>query len=201
MKTHRLVFALCMLALALPADAQEVVASSVVNGRPVQIMSDFTWRYKTDVVSECQSIDAGIEFCGKTLGWVLLPQTGSKDVNSVFRLNDRSYGLFIVEKLGTQDGVSLDAMRSAVLRNAADRSGIQLKDLTTFGVETGKIGDLDTTSVSYALKADGIPIVFTNTVVMDKHRAVQVATYGVGDTLTDERKANHKQFLAATHFK
>lgn len=200
MRLNWLLAFFAMGAFALPANAQDVVGSSIVNGRSVQILSDFTWRYTTATPSECQTIKAGVTFCGERSGWKRSSQ-GSKDLTATFRLDDRNYGLFVVEDLGSEDGVTHEMMRTAIIGNAANSSGMQPTEIAIVGPERRQVDGFAGESISYTVQASGLPFVFMNTVVIDKHRTVQLATYGVGPTLTDEMKANHQSFLNATRLK
>lgn len=191
---------LAVMALSLPAGAQEVVGSSIVGGRPVQLMSNFTWKYNSPTPSSCQAVKDTISFCGQNGGWTQV-SNGDKDIAAQFRLNDRTYGMFVVEELGSDDGMNEDFMLDIVVKHAADVAGVQKKDIVTIGPDATMVDGRPGKSITYFAKMQGLPLVFTNTVVVDKHRTVQVATYSVGGTLTDEMKLNHKNFLAATRLK
>jgi hypothetical protein len=125
----------------------------------------------------------------------------NKDIAAQFRLNDRTYGTFIVEELGTDDGLSEDNMFDVVVKNAADAAGLQSKDVVTSGPEPVTVDGFPGKTLTYYMKSLGLSFVFMNTVVLAKHRTVQVATYSVGQTVTDEMKLNRKNFLEATHLK
>jgi hypothetical protein len=184
-----------------PALAQQVVGTSIVEGRAIQIMSDNTWRYSTPAPANCETVQEGVVFCGKARGWVRT-RGNSNDAGPVYRRNDRAYGLLLIEKVGADEGMSADTMRKAVLGNAAGAAGLQEKDVTAFGVERSRtVSGFAAETISYAVKMGGIPFVFTNTIIIDKHRTVQVATYGVGQALTEEMKADHKSFVEATQLK
>lgn len=191
---------LAAMATALPAAAQDVVGSTIVEGRSVQLLSDFTWKYASQSPSACQTIENGVSFCGKRSGWTQFPPA-SADVAANYRLNDRSYGLFIVEEVGSDDGVTPEAMRNMVVENAASAGEQDAKDIRVLGPTSSEVDGLPGETITYFVKMDQMPIVFTNTIVLEKHRTVQVVTYGLGAALTEDMKANHARFLAETRLK
>ena len=127
-------FAIGLAVITLPTAvlAQDVVGTTIVGGRRAQLLSDHTWKYETATASTCQTIEAGVTFCGGNAGWTQV-ESPSKDVAAQFRLDDRNYGEFIVEKLGTEDGMNADLLLSAVVGNAAKAANLQDKDVTTVG--------------------------------------------------------------------
>ena len=191
-----------LAAMCLPTAVlgQNVIGSTIVEGRHVQLMSDFTWKYETPTASTCQGIEDGVSFCGVAAGWTQI-EHHNKEIAAQFRLNDRNYGVFIVGKLGSDDGISTELLLDLAIKNAAQAANMQAKDVTTVGPESAVVDGLPGETISYFLKIESLPAVFTNTIVVDKHRAVQIVTYGFGQTLSDEMKLNHKNFLAATHLK
>ena len=119
----------------------------------------------------------------------------------MFRLDDRNYGEFIVEGLGSDDGISREFMRNAAITNAANASHVQVKDIPTLGIEAAQVDGIPGETLIYAMKSDGLPIVFINTIVIAKHQTVQVATFHIGPAVTGEMKLNHKHFIDATRLK
>lgn len=195
-----LVAGLATVALGFPAAAQQVVGTSLVDGRPVQLMSDFSWKYVSQTGTSCQSVQDQVSFCGQDAGW-RRTSSGSGDAAAMYRLNDRTYGLFIVEGLGLEDGISAKMMRSAILENAAKLSGGEGKDVPVLGIEPAKVDGLPSETVIYVANSDGMSFVFLNTIAMDKKSTVQAVTYHVGNNVTDEMRALHKRFLDATRLK
>jgi hypothetical protein len=201
MKTKWFVGSLLAISLAAPAMAQEVVGSSIVGGRTVRLMSDFTWKYDAPASGNCPVVQDNVSFCGESAGWTRTSGNGNGDAAAVFRLNDRNYGEFIVEKLGSEDGMNPELMRSTLIENAADAAGIPSKDVPILGSEPAQVDGFSGETITYIVKIKGLSFIFINTVVLGKHQAVQIVTYSVGLTLTDEMKANHKRFLEATRLK
>ena len=200
MKLNWLAIGVAISVFPAAGSAQDVVGSTIVDGHHVQLLSDHTWKYETPAASACQSIQDGVTFCGGSAGWN--PTTAAnKDIAAQFRFDDRNYGEFIVEKLGTEDGLNADLILSAVIGNAAKVANVQDKDIATVGPTPVTVDGMPGETLIYSLKIQNLPVVFTNTIVVDKHRAVQIVTYGIGPELTDEMKKNHENFLSATHLK
>ncbi len=190
----------CLIASAGSASAQEVVGSSLVEGKQVQLMSDFTWRYIGSRTDDCIAIEDDISFCGLTGGWKQTAVGPNLDAKAMFRKNDRSYGLFIVEALGSADGMTAETMRSLVISNAADAAGVQAKDVPVLSVSAATIDGRSGTTIAYSIKISELNFVFLNTIVTEPQRTTQVVTYGIGTQLTSDMTQDHRQFLQATRF-
>jgi hypothetical protein len=191
----------CLAAAAELATAQDVVGSSLVEGKQVQLMSDFTWRYIGSRVDDCTAIENDISFCDLTGAWKQTSSGPNSDNRTTFRKNDRTFGIFIVEAVGSADGMTAETMRSLVIGNAARAAGVQVTDVPVLSVSAATIDGHDATTVAYAGKVDSLNFVFLNTIVTQPKRSIQVVTYGVGTELTDEMTQDHRQFLQATQFK
>jgi hypothetical protein len=160
-------------------------------------MSDSTWKYDSPAPAGCQSIKDNLSFCSQNGEWSQVA-TASNEIAAQFRRDDRNYGIFIVEEVGSDDGITEDFMANMAIKHAARTAGMQSQDVATIESEPTTVDGRPGKSITYAVKIQGLPAVFTNTIVVDKHRTVQVVTYGVGQTLTAEMKLNHKSFLAGT---
>lgn len=191
---------LCWFFAIGTAAAQDVVGSSLVNGKQVQLMSDFTWRYTASPISDCTTIESDVSFCGLAGGWQRTTSNNG-DAKAVFRKNDRSYGMFIVEALGSADGMTSETMRGLVVGNAADAAGIQAKDVPVLSVTPATIDGHAATTVVYAIRLNGLNLVYSNTIITEPKRNIQAVTFGIGTELTEEMTEDHRQFLAAVQFK
>lgn len=148
----------------------------------------------------CTTIDSGIVFCGSELGWELVPSR-DPNIDAMFRLDDKTYGMFIVEELGAADGNSLEFMRIVVIGHFATGAGIAEKDVTIFDVEASSLSGVAGETVTYGGKFKGLNVVFMNTVVIEENRSVQAVVYIIGAAPTEKSKAAHREFLAQTKLK
>lgn len=200
MRLARIIVTLVVLGTAVPAFAQQVVGTSLIDGRPVQLMSDFTWKYLTPAPAGCDAVQGTVAFCSVNSGWTRI-SSASPDIAAEYRLDDKNYGEFIVESLGIDDGITPDKYRDLVIQNAASAAKVQPKDIVTFGLDSAEIDGVAGTTIAYEMKMDDLPIVFINTMIMEKHRTTQVVTFHIGGNVTDSMRSVHKAFLAATHLK
>jgi hypothetical protein len=183
--------------------AQEKVGTALVDGKKIELYSDRTWNYADRTVAKdagCAPVRSGVEFCGSELGWKLT-KSDDPDISAQYRLDDKNYGLFIVEDVGTADGLNLEFMRTAAISNFADAAGISEVNVTVFGVEAASVDGFSGETVLYGGKFNGLNIVFSNTIVIQENRSVQTATYTVGETPTEKSKALHQEFVAKTKLK
>jgi hypothetical protein len=183
--------------------AKEKVGTALVDGNKIELYSDRTWSYAdnaADSDASCAEIQLGVAFCGSELGWKLVSGDGI-DIAAQFRLNDRTYGLFIIEGLGSEDGVKLEFMRDTVVNGFADAGGLAKKDVTVFGIEDSSVSDVSAETIVYGGNFNGVNVVFSNTIVIQENLTVQVATYVLGVEPTERSKALHQEFLAQTKLK
>lgn len=123
----------CLIAMAMPATANEVVGTSEVDGRAVELLDDKSWRYKIPLIGrssgECEIIKSYVEFCN-TLGWDVSEPVGL--ASAVYAVNDRTYVTLIIERLGRADGVTADYMVEAAHWYAAEGFNIQQESLNVY---------------------------------------------------------------------
>lgn len=195
--------AFAALAWGAPAAADEVVGRTQIDGRVVDLLENFTWRYADDATEgdaaaghACARIDDALNFCGEALGWSAIRNT-NPDVAAMYRRDDRSYGFFVIEGVGSEDGVALDGYSRSVLENTANAGEIDMADLMVFDPEDSALFERPTRTVSYALTLNSLPIVYRNTIVLGARRTLQLVTFTVSKTLSEDHKAMHAAFLGA----
>lgn len=185
------------LALVLPStlSAAEIVGQAVVNGKTVILFSDQTWSYEQSANEDCNLVSKSVQFCGEGLGWTKF-DAPNPQVTAAYRRNDRQYGQFVIENLGTADGLTLDAMRGLVLEFAKQVSG---DTPTIVATSDGEMNGQPTATIVYQLKIQGLEIVFANTLLLGDHLALQVQTYEISTkTFSDGHKKLHDEFVANT---
>jgi hypothetical protein len=180
--------------------AQNKVGSSVVDGKTIDLFSDFTWQYRTGIEdAACTTVSPGIEFCGTNRGWQK-SNDSSSDITAQFRFDDRTYGLFIVEDIGASDGVSLEYMRNIVVENMAIAADVSKENILILEVEDGTFHGKPSSMIVYSGKVEGLKIVFANTIVIEPSRSLQLATYSFGDSFTEKHRRVHDDFLSMVKF-
>jgi hypothetical protein len=184
--------------LAAQAAAQSVVGRALVDGRVALLYDNGTWKYEAPVdgssSAPCDPIAPRIQFCGQPLGWTFSPPA-SPEINAVYRIDARHYAQYIIEDLGTDDGVTSEYMRNVVIQNAEMITGSPVEVIDVQPVEMGGLaGD----SVTYRVNFNGLGLIFTTSVFLEPKVAMQISTYAVASELTDEHAALHALFLEHT---
>lgn len=181
-----------------PSIAQEKVGTAFVDGQRVDLFSDRSWRYASSSGSaECITIKANVDFCGQELGWRIM-RNNDPEIDAHFILDDKNYGILIIENLGLSDGMTTEMMMSFVIENFAKATGIKVEDVVIFDVEEGVFSALPVATITYGGNYDGLNVIFKNTVIVNSNISVQVATYTIGPEVTDSFERLHNEFVSAT---
>lgn len=178
------------------SSAQSKIGTAFANGKKIEIFSDFTWKYEetSPKNEECESLTPSLSFCGATTGWHRL-NNHDPELTAQFRLDDRTYAIFIAEDIGAADGMSLGLLKDAAIENFAFGANISPSEVTVFDVysENNHLGDIET--VVYGGKIQGLDIVFKNSISLKKNRSYQMATYRVDAVPTEAHDTIHRNFL------
>ena len=104
---------LSFLIIILPCivSAQSKVGTAVVDGSIVDLFSDKTWRFRDEEPRECEQIKLGVSFCDESAIWKRLDNEGP-EISAMYNYDDRNYAMFIIEAMGSDDGLSLELMRT-----------------------------------------------------------------------------------------
>ncbi len=196
----RLILATIMTLAAFPALAQSanVVGNAVVDGKRVELLSDRSWRYAETAQGNagCQALNQVLQLCNLDPGWASLDTTGTEFIRQ-FRLTARNYGGIIYEELGSDDGLTLEFMRNAVIENAAMFTGVPASEIPVLDVATVSVGENTGERVVYGAKYNGLDIIYQNTILNAPNHNIQVVVWSVGKTLTDDALASNAAFLDA----
>lgn len=188
-------------ALALPvgASAQEILGTSVIDGRRISILDDGTWVYADPADENCRPLTEVLAFCGEANGWTAT-RPPSPDIIAQYRYDDRNYAQFVYEALGTDDGMSLEFMREAVIGNAAGAAGVGEAEIPVIEVYDTTLGASEGETVVYLVTLNGLKIVFANTVVVTPRHTLQAMTFSIGTGFTDAHRRLHAAFLGDVRF-
>ncbi|WP_157970938.1 hypothetical protein [Pseudogemmobacter bohemicus] len=181
---------------AAPALAQGVSGKAMVDGRVVTLFDDRTWRFD-EATEGCETLSARLEFCGAAAGWTIA-QKPTPDYTAAYRLTDRLYGGFIVEEIGTDQGLTPEAVRKLlleILQGAMNVVPVVIaNEPATIDGKTGE-------TLVYGFRVDGIDVVYANSFLLSKGSVLQVLTYEVGvKDYSDAHRRTHDGFVAATRF-
>lgn len=197
MKTALSIIAALSVAMASPAPAQDIVGTAVLGGKKVELLSDNTWRFmQTTGPSTCVAMHSAIEFCGSILNWRPAKATG--DFTRVFTYDHRTSAGYIVEDVGTNDGVNPEFMRSLILEYAAEGSEITVEEVPVLGVFDTEIDGHPAETIVYGTRPNGVSFVFANTVFLHDRLTVQAIVWSMGKEYTPELESIHADFIEKT---
>lgn len=181
------------------AIAQDVLGTSVIDGRNIEILEDGSWRFEAtpDTTEECEPLPQKVEFCGVSDGWT--PTTPpSPQIAAQYRYDDRHYGQFVIEGVGTDEGMSLTFFLDAVIRNAAAVTGVPRENIIVLGQRDATISGYQGQTIVYRARFDKLDVVFANTILVLEDRSIQSITFSVGRDETDKSRALHEEFISKT---
>ncbi|WP_101066555.1 hypothetical protein [Roseovarius salinarum] len=180
---------------AAPASAQEVVGTATIEGRAVELLSDRTWRYAVE--DGCRDLGEGVSFCDAPEEWSRT-QPPNADIAASYRIGARHYGQLVVEPVGTEDGLTPELVREAVIENSAASIDGTAEAVETIETKPAEIDGRAAETIVYGLAFDDMEVVYANTVLLLPQRTVQVVTYGIASGYTDAHRALHAEFVAHT---
>lgn len=185
------------VALLTPAMAQTVVGKTVVDGRPVVLLSDQSWAYEDVAGTDgeiCGALGVGVSFCGASAVWGPGKDMPAPNLKQ-FRANARQYAQIFAEEIGTAEGVTMDLMRRAIISNAANGAGLPESDIPVLDMFDTEVAGLPAETVVYAVDFSGTVFVFANALLLTEERTYQFMTYTLGTEFGEDERAFHKSFL------
>jgi hypothetical protein len=189
-------FALALsLFFSMPAAAQTVVGRAIVEGRPVTLYDNKTWAFAGDTKPGCAVLSPKLSFCGDPDRWAPSAKP-SPDVIAAYRHDSLHYGQMIVEDLGTDQGLTMRAVRQFILDFAAQSSGGVPP--IVISTEPVTVGSLSGETLVYAFNVSGLDTVYANTILLGDDTLIQLITYQIGKDYTDKHVDLHAEFLDAS---
>lgn len=178
--------------------SQVVLGRSVVEGRQVELLDNRTWRFVGDLneASNCITLKEPISFCGRSTDWKRLPHGGDPSIAAEFLLDDRTYGIVIVEGLGTLDGLNFNMYRSLVLQNAAEFLGTSVANIPVLDNFPTQIDGVLADTLVYSGKIEEMSFTYANSVVIDTRYSAQIITYQIGNGFSQSHRAAHNEFVS-----
>ena len=186
---------------SLTAFSQSVIGSAYVNGDVIEIMSDKTWRYKSEVnqnlrskkkPQDCDFLKYGIYFCNKS-SWQVSAPTGS--FTNLYVIDDKTYAGFIIEEIGSNDGVTREFMTKLALDNAASAANVSTNQIVQHFVEEQSIDDISFTTVAYSAAVEGMSFIFLNNIYVNETVTAQAIVYGFGSSVNSRLLSLNKELI------
>lgn len=185
-----------LLTLAAPVAAQEVLGQLPLDDRTITVFDDGTWEYADIDPDDCQLIARDLSFCGDRDIWEETTPPNN-DIAATFQYDTRHFGQMIIEELGTDDGLTAPFMRDVVIENAAVAINGTTDDVTVLETYRTQVSGQTSETIVYALKFDGLDVVYANGIVTAPNRTLQLMTFAIATEYTDKHRDLHEEFLSA----
>lgn len=192
---QRILVALVFALMASTAYTQTRVGTSLIDGEIVDLYSDQSWKYRNGTNDGCEQVTMALEFCDSEQSWERI-KNHDKEIAAQFRYNDRHYGQFVVEELGTSDGITSEFMRDIVISNFASFAGISDSAVIIYDVKQDTVQGRTYDTVIYGGSVSGLDAVYINTLVVSPKTTIQATTFAVSSSVSEKHKAIHESFLA-----
>ncbi|WP_020180447.1 hypothetical protein [Methylopila sp. M107] len=183
-----IVFCAALLIHCSAASADQVGAA-VVDGRIVILNSDNTWAYADAQKQSAAGCDRfpGVELCVKDLGWASVDKVGA--FQALYRVGSQYYFGLVREPYGAKAGVTLQALRSAIVQNAALAAKTTVDKVPVLEVSTEVAGIPQAEAVTYTVQMSGLPLIYRNIFRVKDDESMQIVFWSVGTTISPEFKA------------
>ena len=186
------------LGATAPATAQDVVGTTTLNGKQVELLDNMTWRFSSGAVAatdDCAELKIGVSFCGTAPEWQRVTNVPAQ-ISAAYRHSDTEYAQFVIEALGSDAGLEYEGMREIVLGYAAQAAATDVTLVPVLAEEDVVVEGVAGKTLVYAVKVQGLNFVFANTIIIEKNRVMQAMTYKLGTAFTDDNRGLHDRFLA-----
>ena len=178
---------LLVISTSISASAKEVIGISTVNDRSIEIFDDNTWSFKSSKrknLDECETLKASVLFCNINQ-WKVLPATAG--ANHLYQIDDRSYAMFIIETIGSNDGMTQSLAKDMALQYAAEASNTNIENITQHFSTNKVVNDYDYLSFAYSAKIQGINFTYINNIYINEMLTVQAFTFSLGEIVTTKQ--------------
>ena len=192
------ILTLFFVLFASAVSSQQVVGSAIISGKPIEILDDQTWRYKTSkkpLLSSCDALKLGVYFCNDKK-WKSVKPTG--DVSHMYEVDGRTYVIFIIEPMGSNDGVTSEFMAEVALEYAAGDAGVENVPQHFSGYQD--VLGRSVLSLGYTANVSGLNFTFLNNIFVTEKVTVQAAIYVIGSEITDDQKRLNDILLNSVFF-
>lgn len=187
-----------VLALSVPASAQQVVGKALVEGKTVLLFDNQTWEFETKPSGDagCKTVNIRVQFCGPESVW-RPTRPASSEIQAAYRYDDTHYGQFIEEAIGRNVGLTEELLPGILLQNAEMLSGGPPVQIDQFD---SLVDGHPAHTLVYQVTTQGMKVVFFNTYVLGDTTLLQVMTYVIAASPTDADRALHDQFLGLIRY-
>ena len=104
----------------------------------------------------------------------------------MYNIDGRTYLGFIVEPMGSADGITGGIMANIALEHAADSGGSSVSEIPQHFVKDETINGYDYTSMAYSSTFSGVDFTMLNNIFIQENTTVQAVIYTIGLEVTDD---------------
>jgi hypothetical protein len=194
---NKAISAACLMLCAGNAWAQSVIGRTVIDGQRVELLDNNTWRFAEAATSPagCHDLREGVSFCGAPAQWQRITNAPPQ-LTAQYRFDDKTYGQFVIEGVGSSSGMNLAGIREMVIGYAAQASQVSPGNIPVLDTYAQIVDGLDGDTIVYGATISGMKFVFANTIVVEDARTIQAMTYTFGETYAEEHRNLHAEFIA-----
>lgn len=149
--------------------------------------------------SACGLVQQPVRFCGMAPDFVLTPQFENPEIVAFYTTPSGVSALFIVENLGTDDGLTIASVQDTALGILAATMGVSPRQIPVLERRDYPVDGVMHPNMVYLGRIDGADLVYSNTFVLAATTIVQLITFETGVAeLTDIHRTVHADFIGMT---
>ena len=149
---------------------------------------------KSQKVEDCYKVSNKIKFCGRDLGWTL-SNNPNPDALAMFRLNSKTYSMFLYEEVGKSSGLRYQILKDAIQVATPAGLGLTKNSITFFEDKYFFLENYKYKTFRYKIDYRGMEMYYYNTIVLQNDITLQLITMSVGNPGV-EGDINHVNFLS-----
>lgn len=144
----------------------------------------------------CPLVAPPVRFCGTAPTFTLTPQSVNSELNAYYETPDGIQALIIVENLGRADGLTIPGLQQGALEVLSRATGQPAESHPVLERATIPVMGMPSSNFVYRGVVDGVPIVYSNTMVLQDHSISQFVTLEFDVTIYSPRHRDlHTRFL------
>lgn len=178
--------------------AQNVIGTTVVDGREVVLYQDKTWAFKQQASENCEEINKFLRFCGDDFLWRKNPPP-TDAIAAQYTPDPKLYLQYLPEGVGSKDGITYETFRKVAIQYASQASGITPDRVPILLSEDKVVSGHSGTTLAYHVDFSGTDVVFANTMIIGTDWSIQIQTYEIGvNQMTEKHTKHHAESLKLT---
>lgn len=177
---------LCLNLLSVrpsPAYSQDVLHTTILEGRTIQLLSNHTWRYSEHSSVVCDYAYFDLKLCFGPEWTIVHSRFGANGGEMRLKNADPSIEAKIIsEARGEFDGVTYEFAKRAILANLSRANGPTPGPVTVFSVVDDAVAGHPSKLITYGGWVLGFPAVYMNTILIRPRATHQFIVYTPGSS-------------------